>query len=283
MTTVALLGAAGAMGTRIRTSLATLPNYEIHHVETAVGEAKLREAGIAPTAMADAAPVADVVVLAVRDDFIGEAAGQVVPLLRPGAIAITLDPAAPYAGELPDRADVTYFVTHPSHPPLFDIMAEETPAARRDFWGGGIARQALVNALIQGPEEHYAVAEQVARDMFRPISRSHRVTLHQMAMLEPALSETVTATCLTVIREAMDESIRLGVPAEAARDFVLGHITVELAIIFDAIDWEFSMGAKKAIAAAKDELFRPDWREVFSDDRLKASVANIVRREDDPA
>ncbi|MBT7806614.1 semialdehyde dehydrogenase, partial [Candidatus Poribacteria bacterium] len=177
--------------------------------------------------------------------------------------------------------DITYFVTHPSHPPIFDIMEEESPEARRDYWGGGLARQALVSALIQGPEEHYEIGERVSRDMFGPISRSHRVTLHQMAMLEPALSETVCATCLTVIREAMEEAIRLGVPREAARDFILGHITVELAIIFDALDWEFSMGAKKAIEAAKTDLFRPDWRDIFTRERLDASVANIVRREDD--
>ncbi|MBT3269430.1 semialdehyde dehydrogenase [Candidatus Poribacteria bacterium] len=280
-TTVALIGAAGAMGTRIRNTLAPIPEYEVLHVETPEGEARLTAAGVTPTPMSDAAPPADVVVLAVRDDLIGEAAAQVVPLLRPGAIVISLDPAAPYAGELPDRADITYFVTHPSHPPIFDIMEEESPEARRDYWGGGLARQALVSALIQGPEEHYEIGERVSRDMFGPISRSHRVTLHQMAMLEPALSETVCATCLTVIREAMEEAIRLGVPREAARDFILGHITVELAIIFDALDWEFSMGAKKAIEAAKTDLFRPDWRDIFTRERLDASVANIVRREDD--
>ena len=280
-TTVALIGAAGAMGTRIRNTLAPMAEYDVLYVETPEGEARLAAAGVTPTPLADAAPAADVVVLAVRDDLIGEAAAQVVPLLRPGAILISLDPAAPYAGELPDRPDVTYFVTHPSHPPIFDIMDEQSPEARRDYWGGGLARQALVNALIQGPEEHYAVGERVSRDMFGPISRSHRVTLHQMAILEPALSETVGATCLTVIREAMEEAIRLGVPREAARDFILGHITVELAIIFDAIDWEFSMGAKKAIEAAKTDLFRPDWRDVFTRERLDASVANIVRREDD--
>ncbi len=275
--TIALIGAAGAMGTRIRTTLAPLDRYAVLCVETPEGETRLRAAGVEPEALAEAAPRADIVVLAVRDDLIGTAAAGVVPLLRPGAIVISLDPAAPYAGELPDRDDVTYYVTHPSHPPIFDIMAEESPEARRDYWGGGIARQALVNALVQGPEEHYDIAESVSRDMFGPVSRSHRVTLHQMAILEPALSETVGATCLTVIREAMDEAIRLGVPAKAARDFILGHITVELAIIFGAIDWEFSMGAKKAIEAAKGDLFRPGWRDVFSKERLDESVANIVR------
>ena len=30
--------------------------------------------------------------------------------------------------------------------------------------------------------------------MFAPVMRAHRVTVEQMAMLEPALSETVVAT-----------------------------------------------------------------------------------------
>jgi len=37
--------------------------------------------------------------------------------------------------------------------------------------------------------------------------RSHRVTLEQMALLEPGLSETVCATLLVVMREAMDEVV----------------------------------------------------------------------------
>src|SRR2546422_5957973 len=40
-------------------------------------------------------------------------------------------------------------------------------------------------------------------------------------------------------------------PAQAARDFLLGHINIELAILFNEIDWEFSAGCKKAIADAK--------------------------------
>ena len=35
-----------------------------------------------------------------------------------------LDAAAPHAGELPERDDVTYFVTHPCHPPIFNDETE---------------------------------------------------------------------------------------------------------------------------------------------------------------
>jgi hypothetical protein len=97
-----------------------------------------------------------------------------------------------------------------------------------------------------------------------------------MAILEPALSETVAATCLTVVREALDEAIARGVPAEAARDFLLGHLNVELAILFDVIPWEMSDGAKEAVADAKPVLFHSDWKKVFEADELLTSTRRIT-------
>jgi len=102
------------------------------------------------------------------------------------------------------------------------------------------------------------------------------VTVEQMAMLEPAMSETVAATCICVMREAMDEAIRRGVPAEAAKDFMLGHIFCALGIAFDRAGFPFSDGAKKAIAEAKKTLFQPDWIKVFEPECLRESVARIT-------
>ena len=95
--------------------------------------------------------------------------------------------------------------------------------ARFDFFGSGKA-QPIVCALMQGPESDYAKGQNLATAMWKPVSRCHRVTVEQMAILEPVMSETVAATCLSVIREAMDEAIRRGVPAEAAQDFMMGHV-----------------------------------------------------------
>lgn len=189
-------------------------------------------------------------------------------------MVMCLDPAAPYAGILPKRNDITYFITHPAHPPVFNDETEWE--ARRDFFGSGLAKQAIVSALMQGPEADYAKGEEISKQMFGPILRSHRVTVEQMAMLEPALSETVAATCLTVIREAMDEAIARGVPPEAARDFLMGHINIEIAILFNEIDWQFSAGAKKAIEDAKGVLFQPDWKKVFEPGHLQESVYKIT-------
>ncbi len=97
-----------------------------------------------------------------------------------------------------------------------------------------------------------------------------------MAFLEPALSETVAATCVCVIREALDEAIARGVPAEAARDFLLGHVFCELGILFDRTDFTFSEGAKRAIEDAKKAIFQPDWKKVFEPESLRQSVARIT-------
>ena len=44
-----------------------------------------------------------------------------------------------------------YFVTNPAHPPIYN--GETDPEARRDYFGSGKAKQAIVKALMQGPEE----------------------------------------------------------------------------------------------------------------------------------
>jgi len=129
---------------------------------------------------------------------------------------------------------------------------------------------------MQGPESDYARGEEIATKMWGPVLRSHRVTVAQMAMLEPALSETVACTCAVIMREAMDEAIRRGVPAAAARDFLMGHINIALAVAFGEIDWDFSAGAKMAIEDAKRDLFQPDWKKVFEEDNIRASIRNIT-------
>ena len=275
MITIGLFGAAGSMGTRASKALRDDPAYRVLHVEGSdAGLKRLQERGIAAVPRDEAASQSEVVILAVPDHLIGRIASELVPSLKSGTLVICLDPAAPFAGKLPPREDVAYFVTHPAHPPVFND--ETDSAARRDFFGSGQAKQAIVSALLQGTDEEYRRGEEISRKMFGPVLRSHRVTVEQMAMLEPVLSETVAATCLTVIREAMDEAVRRGVPAEAARDFLLGHINIELAILFNEIDWQFSAGCKLAIEEAKTQLFRPDWKSVFEPDAMRASVAKIT-------
>jgi len=274
-TTIALFGAAGKMGTRISSQLRDDPEYSLLCVEAGeAGQARLRERGLAATAPEEAVRQADVAILAVPDTLIGRLAAQVVPGLPSGAMVICLDPAAPHGGELPVRADISYFVTHPCHPPI--VNDETTPEARRDFFGG-VAAQNIVCALMQGPEADYARGERIARRMFAPILNAHRVTVEQMAMLEPAMAETMILTCMVVIKEAVEEAVRRGVPAEAARDFALGHIGVDIGILFGFIDAQLSDGAKLAVERARQRIFQPDWRTVFEPENVISEVKAITQ------
>ena len=275
MTSIALFGAGGKMGYRLAANLKNSP-FAVRHVEVSeAGRQRLKSGLGISTVAADAALAgADVVILAVPDTLIGRVAAEIAPGLASGTMLIALDAAAPFAGHLPDRKDLTYFVTHPCHPPIFND--ETDPTAKDDHFGGLHAKQHIVNALMQGPDEAYALGESIARVIWAPVMRSHRVSVEQMALLEPGLSETVCASLLDVMREAMDEVVARGVPREAARDFLLGHLNILGAVTFGEIQGVFSDACNKAIQFGKPQLMRPDWKRVFEPDEIAASIRRIT-------
>ena len=164
--------------------------------------------------------------------------------------------------------------------PLNDVMEELTREAQTDWFGGYHARQSVVCALIQGPEEHYALGEKLAAAMYAPILRMHRITVEQMAILEPGVVETTCATLVAAMKEALDECIAMGVPAEAAWDFVMGHIRIELAIVFGYAGFPFSDGAKLAIEQARPRLLLPQWKHnVLSIEAIQQQVRAITHQD----
>jgi hypothetical protein len=276
VTKIALLGAGGKMGVRLATNLLR-SRFSVDHVEvSAEGRERLKQAiGVECVELTQALGGAEVVVMAVPDRLIGRIAHDIINDVAPGTALIVLDAAAPYAGLMPDREDVTYFVTHPCHPPLFGYETDRE--AQRDFFGGVKAQQGIVCALMQGPEEHYALCEEVARTIYAPVARAHRCSMEAIAVLEPAMSETVAATMCLALREAMEKAISNGVPREAARDFMLGHINIELSIAFGEFPGgKFSDGALLAIDKAKPVIFKDGWLDrVFDPEAIKQSVRDI--------
>jgi hypothetical protein len=235
----------------------------------------MHERGVEATPQNEALSRAHVVILAVPDALIGTLSEAIVPQVNPGTMIMGLDPAAGYAGVFPQREDVTYFAAHPCHPPVF--LEDTTPEAQTDWFGGYHARQSVVCALIQGPEEHYALGEKIAAAMYAPILRMHRITIEQMAILEPGVVETTCASLIMAMKEALDECIRMGVPKEAAEDFVMGHIRTELAIVFGYAGFPFSDGALLAIEKAQSKIFQPNWKEnVLSLPAIQAQVREIT-------
>lgn len=275
MTKIALFGAGGKMGMRLGANLKN-SSYSVSPVEVSeAGKARLREElGWQADSVDHALDGADIVVLAVPDTAIGKVAHSIIGKLKPGTMIVMLDAAAPSAGHLPERKDISYFVTHPCHPPIFNDETEMS--AKLDRFGGIAAKQAIVCCLMQGPESDYAKGEEVSKTIWSPVMRSHRLSLEQMALLEPGLAETVAASLLDVMREAMDEVVRRGVPEQAARDFLLGHMNILAAVIFKEQPGVFSDACNKAIQFGKPALMRDDWKRVFERDAIAESIRRIT-------
>jgi hypothetical protein len=217
---------------------------------------------------------AEVVILALPDNVIGDVAHQLSPQLKPGTMLLILDAAAPYADALPkDRPDLTYFVGHPCHPPLFST---QTHGPERVDYHGGVAPQSIVCALMQGPEAHYALGASICEAMWGPIIKTHRVTLEQLAILEPGLSEMVAMAFVDVMVEAVDECVAQGIPRDAAFDFLIGHLNVELAMWFGYSPKVPSDAALRLMRFAKSKVVNPDWREAVRPKLVREAAELIV-------
>jgi len=275
MSTIALMGAGGKMGLRIASKLKDNADYKTLYVEISdAGKADLAKIGLSATPQDEALQQADVVILALPDKLIGKICNDIVPKVKSGTMVMGLDPAAGYAGVLPEREDISYFISHPCHPPMF---GEETDLeAQRDWFGGVKAKQNIVCSLHHGPEEDYAKGEAIARIIFAPVLRAHHITTEQMAVLEPALVETLALTCFMVVHEAMEEAIKMGLPKQAVLDFLLGHIRTTVAIVWDFAGAPVSDGAKLAATQAMGQIFQPDWKKIMKIENVKKSVKDIT-------
>lgn len=274
---IALVGAGGKMGCRLTDNFLKHPEYEVFYVE--ISEPcveKLRQRGVSVTPQEKAIPQADAVILAVPDVAIGEISEELIPRMKPGALVLTLDPAAPLDGVIHFRKDLGYVISHPCHPSVFNW--EPSEKAFRDFYGGVSAKQSIVVALMHGSEDHYRSGEKISQDMYAPIHHTHRITLEQMAMLEPAMVETLAQTCMEVIKEGFDKIVQLGVPEAAARDFVLGHLRIQIAVLFKEVNGTFSDAAYKISKRAKPVLFRENWQKIFEMSDIKEQVRDITRK-----
>jgi hypothetical protein len=129
---------------------------------------------------------------------------------------------------------------------------------------------------MQGPDDAFDMGESIAKVIYAPVSDAFRVTVDQMALLEPGLSETVCATLLNTMREALDEVIARGVPEDAARAFLLGHMNILSAVIFGEIEGAFSDACYKAIKFGKPALIQPDWKNVFEPEAIAESIQRIT-------
>jgi len=277
MIKVCLVGAGGKMGMRLTRNLYKNPGYKMTYLETGqAGIENLKKFNITPSEEDQVIPHADMVILGVPDVILGKVSEQIVPKMRAGAVVITLDPACAIAGRLLHRDDLTYFISHPSHPSVFNW--EPTEEAQSDYFGGTLARQTIVCAHFNGDESLYEECEKLAQEMYAPVSKSFKITAEQMGLLEPALVETLCSTLQVIVKEGLDEVVKRGVPFEAARAFLLGHLNIQLAVIYQQIPGAvFSDAANKAIVRGRPLLINPGWKQVFEPGNVMEQIEDITK------
>lgn len=281
MNRVAVVGAGGRIGLRITDKLRA-SGYDVYPVEvSSAGIERVRSIGLEVSSEADAFAAADTVILAVPDNILGKVAASVEAKLQSDTLVVILDAAVPYADALPTkRTDLRYFVCHPCHPPIFSDL--DTSEQRLDHFGG-IAPQGVVCALVRGSDDDYAKGEALARIMFAPVSQTHRITLEQMALLEPGLAEIVTLTLVDAVCTALEVCVERGVPREAATDFLLGHLNIEFAMWLGKAPKAPSDAAIELMNWARGRIFRDDWLKVLDNGTIKQTSRMIAGVQADAA
>lgn len=271
---IAVIGAGGKMGMRVSDNLVKTAHTVFYSENSPAGQERVRGAGRELTETPDAVRDADIVVLAVPDLALGPVTAEIVPQLKPGAIVLTLDPAAAYAGLLTTRDDVIQAVAHPCHPSIF--LQRTTPEEYADTFGGIAAPQDAIAAIESDDPAKRAIVEATVRAIYAPVIDVHWVTIKQLAQLEPTLVETIACMVGALLKEALDEAVNtMGVPEPAARSILLGHTQVALANGLRG-DNPFSDACLIAMDYGKESIIKDDWKKVFRDDELDRNLARML-------
>ncbi|HWH98027.1 MAG TPA: phosphogluconate dehydrogenase C-terminal domain-containing protein [Pseudolysinimonas sp.] len=272
--TIAVIGAGGKMGMRVSDNLVKTAHTVFYAETSPAGQERVTAAGRTLTEGPAAVADADVVVYAVPDLALKAVTAELVPLQKAGSIALTLDPAAAYAGLLTQRDDVITGVTHPCHPSVF--VERHTPEEYADTFGGIAALQDAIAAIESDDTAKKALLETVVRAIFAPVGDVHWVTIKQLAQLEPTLVETIACMIGALLKESLDEAVHtMGVPEPAARAILLGHTQVALANTLKG-DNPFSDACLIAMDYGREAIIKDDWKRVFRDDELDKNLARML-------
>jgi predicted dinucleotide-binding enzyme len=274
--TVAVIGAGGKMGMRVSANLQKSSHTVFYSENSPAGQERVRAEGRGITATDDAVKDADVVILAVPDTVLGVVSEGVVPQMKSGAVLLTLDPAAAYAGLLAQRDDVVQAVAHPCHPSVF--LERTTKEEWADTFGGQAAPQHVVAALDEDASaEVKALTEATIKVIYAPVIEVHWVTVKQLAVLEPTLVETIACMIGTLLNEALHETIHtVGVPEAAAKAMLFGHVQIALTNALRGSN-PFSEACEIAIQYGKDSIIRDDWKKVFDDAELDNVISKMLK------
>ncbi|WP_312758726.1 phosphogluconate dehydrogenase C-terminal domain-containing protein [Pantoea brenneri] len=273
--TLTVIGAGGKMGMRISANFQK-SDYQVFYCENSpAAQQQVTQQGRELSDANSVVPLSDVVILAVPDIVLGKVSEAVVPQMKPGAVLLTLDPAAAYANLIFQRDDIDYAVAHPCHPSVF--LERYTKEEHADAFGGIAAIQHVAAAWEAGSDAQRDELSKVIRVMYGPVEQVHWVTVTQLAYLEPTLVETVACMVGAFMKEALDETVKhSGVPEEAAKAMLYGHIQIALAVAFRATN-PFSDACMIAMEYGREKIVKPDWKQIFEQKELDIVIARMLK------
>lgn len=273
--TITVIGAGGKMGMRISANLQR-SDYQVFYCENSPqAQAQISAQGREISDAASVVPLSDVVILAVPDIVLGKVSETVVPQMKRDAVLLTLDPAAAYANLIAQRDDIEYAVAHPCHPSVF--LHRYTKEEHEDAFGGVAAIQHIAAAWENGSDAQRAELAKVINVMYGPVDQVHWVTVTQLAYLEPTLVETIACMVGAFMKEALDETVKhSGVPEEAAKAMLYGHIQIALAVAFRATN-PFSDACMIAMEYGREKIVKPDWKQIFDQKELDIVIARMLK------
>ncbi|ALV92291.1 MULTISPECIES: phosphogluconate dehydrogenase C-terminal domain-containing protein [Pantoea] len=273
--TITVIGAGGKMGMRISANFQK-SDYQVFYVENSPkAQEQVTAQGRELSDAASVVPLSDVVILAVPDIVLGKVSEGVVPQMKAGAILLTLDPAAAYANLIAHREGIEYAVAHPCHPSVF--LERYTKEEHADAFGGIAAVQHVAASYETGSDAQKAELSKVISVMYGPVEEVHWVTVTQLAYLEPTLVETVACMVGAFMKEALDETVKhSGVPEEAAKAMLYGHIQIALAVAFRATN-PFSDACMIAMEYGREKIVKPDWKQIFDQKELDIVIARMLK------
>nr|WP_276539995.1 phosphogluconate dehydrogenase C-terminal domain-containing protein [Pantoea brenneri] len=273
--TFTVIGAGGKMGMRISANFQK-SDYQVFYCENSpAAQQQVTQQGRELSDADSVVPLSDVVILAVPDIVLGKVSEAVVPQMKPGAVLLTLDPAAAYANLIFQRDDIDYAVAHPCHPSVF--LERYTKEELADAFGGIAAIQHVAAAWEAGSDAQRDELSKVIRVMYGPVEQVHWVTVTQLAYLEPTLVETVACMVGAFMKEALDETVKhSGVPEEAAKAMLYGHIQIALAVAFRATN-PFSDACMIAMEYGREKIVKPDWKQIFEQKELDIVIARMLK------
>lgn len=273
--TITVIGAGGKMGMRISANFQK-SDYQVFYCENSPkAQEQVTAQGRELSDAASVVPLSDVVILAVPDIVLGKVSEGVVPQMKKDAVLLTLDPAAAYANLIAHRDDIDYAVAHPCHPSVF--LERYTKEEHADAFGGIAAIQHVAASYEAGSDEQKAKLSNVISVMYGPVEQVHWVTVTQLAYLEPTLVETVACMVGAFMKEALDETVKhSGVPEEAAKAMLYGHIQIALAVAFRATN-PFSDACMIAMEYGREKIVKPDWKQIFDQKELDIVIARMLK------